>query len=190
MPEVFQLRVELDQVTPLVWRRLLVPSTFTLGRLHTALQACFSWNNTHLHEFQIGATTYGRPEWDTERSEPLADETRARLDRCLATGITAFEYRYDFGDDWLHRVRVEARLPAEPDLPYPLCTAGENATPPEDVGGPPGYAHFLAALANPRHPEHRDYRVWIGGAFDPRGFDLQAVNRALRSRRGRRSGRG
>jgi hypothetical protein len=58
-----------------------------------------------------------------------------------------------------------------------LCTAGENACPPDDVGGPRGYARFLAAMADPEDEEHSSMETWIGGVFDPRGFDLNRVNR-------------
>jgi hypothetical protein len=60
-----------------------------------------------------------------------------------------------------------------------LCLGGENACPPEDVGGAPGYANFLAAIADPRHDEHEDYLARCGGDFDPARFDRAAVNRAL-----------
>ena len=44
-----------------------------------------------------------------------------------------------------------------------------------------GYADFLQAMADPKHPEHRDMKEWIGGKFDPEKFDLNAVNRELTS---------
>jgi hypothetical protein len=59
------------------------------------------------------------------------------------------------------------------------CIGGDNACPPEDVGGTSGYADFLAAIADPRHEEHQNYLEWVGGTFDPTRFDLAAVNRAL-----------
>ncbi|MDB6090144.1 MAG: plasmid pRiA4b family protein [Gammaproteobacteria bacterium] len=63
---------------------------------------------------------------------------------------------------------------------YPLCVAGARAAPPDDVGGPPGYEEFLRAIKDPKHEEHASMLVWVGGAFDPEGFDLNAINRILR----------
>jgi hypothetical protein len=57
--------------------------------------------------------------------------------------------------------------------------AGENACPPEDVGGVGGYADFLEALADEDHPEHEQYREWCGGSFDPRHLDVSAINARL-----------
>jgi hypothetical protein len=48
------------------------------------------------------------------------------------------------------------------------------------VGGVSGYADFLEAIADPKHPGHRAMKEWIGGKFNPEKFDLKAVNRELR----------
>jgi hypothetical protein len=68
---------------------------------------------------------------------------------------------------------------------YPRCLAGARACPPEDVGGAPGYAIFLEALADPRHPEHAEQLLWFeevygADAHDPEAFDAEAVSRLLR----------
>jgi hypothetical protein len=69
----------------------------------------------------------------------------------------------------------------EPKAKYPRCVEGKRACPPEDVGGPWGYADFLAAIAEPKHPDHREMREWVGGRFDPESFSVEAVNRELRA---------
>ena len=69
----------------------------------------------------------------------------------------------------------------EPDglvVPY---SAG-RACPPEDVGGVGGYENFLEALRDPEHEEHDQIVTWVGGVFDPEGFDVNSVNRSLRAR--------
>jgi hypothetical protein len=85
------------------------------------------------------------------------------------------------GDGWEHRIVIES-LPAlmvsNPRLP--VCIAGENACPPEDVGGPHGYVLSLEILANRQHEQHEDMVRWIGGVFDPKGFDLNRINRDWR----------
>lgn len=178
--EIWQLRVELLDVTPIVWRRLLVPATITLPKLHRVLQATMGWTDSHLHEFVMGGKRYGvpDPEWSAEL--PMIDERRVVLGRILDPDDRSFSYLYDFGDDWHHAVLVESRHVEQlPGQPVVTCTAGENACPPEDVGGPPGYSSFLEAMADPRHLEREDYLNWIGGRFDPGEFDVKAVNKVL-----------
>ena len=48
---IYQLRVVLCGVSPLVWRRLLVVNETSLGELHKILQNAFDWSGEHLHRF-------------------------------------------------------------------------------------------------------------------------------------------
>jgi len=45
-----QLHIELLNITPIIWRRILVPTTITLPKLHSVIQIAFAWENYHLHE--------------------------------------------------------------------------------------------------------------------------------------------
>jgi Plasmid pRiA4b ORF-3-like protein len=94
-------------------------------------------------------------------------------------GHRRFVYEYDFGDSWQHDVVVEATWTMPTGLKFAVCVDGQNACPPEDCGGPPGYALMLEALADPSHEEHDDFLGWVGGSFDPEAFDLAAANAAL-----------
>jgi hypothetical protein len=76
-------------------------------------------------------------------------------------------------------VKIEKVLPPDPELRLPLCLAGRNACPPEDVGGGPGYLEFLEAINDPSHEEHQQMLEWCVGSFDPDAFDLDAVNQRL-----------
>ncbi len=92
----------------------------------------------------------------------------------------SFLYEYDFGDGWVHEIVVEDTADPEPGQTYPICLGGERACPIEDCGGPPGYENMLEALADPKHPEHREYLDWFGDEkFDPEAFDLEQINETL-----------
>ena len=180
LPFTWQLRVDLLDVTPTVWRRLLVPPTLTLPKLHHALQIALGWTDSHLHEFLINGVRYGVPDPDWQDEWPVMDERRVALHEALGPSVRCFDYVYDFGDDWHHSVVVESLYaPLAPGRTAVYCSDGANACPPEDVGGAPGYAELLTALADPHHEEHQSYLEWIGGAFDPARFDLAAINKAL-----------
>lgn len=175
--EIYQLRITLADTSPSVWRRVLVPGGYTLDRLHRLIQYAMGWQDCHLHSFDIDGKQYGQP--DPEGELMLVDELDARLDAVAGKG-SRFVYTYDFGDWWEHEVLVEDVSPAEPDERYPLCVEGERACPPEDVGGPPGFADLLAALADPWHPEHEEMRAWLGRAYDPAEFLPEMVTTFLR----------
>ncbi|HWG99566.1 MAG TPA: plasmid pRiA4b ORF-3 family protein [Pilimelia sp.] len=175
--QIFQLRVALRDVSPPVWRRLLVPGGYTLDRLHRAIQYAMGWHNCHLHSFDIDGAQYGEPDPDGELA--LRDEIDYRLDAVVGKG-SRFLYTYDFGDWWEHDVVVEDVFAAEPDEAYPTCADGERACPPEDVGGAYGYAQFRTALVDPEHPEHAAMREWLGRPFDPEAFDVSRAATLLR----------
>jgi hypothetical protein len=166
---VYQLKVALENITPPVWRRVLVDAGTTLDHVHEVIQAAFGWWNYHLHEFEVDGKSYGVPDPDDDWGLPTLDERRVRLDAIAAAG-SSFRYSYDFGDGWDHKVTVEKVLPSG-DVPVPACVDGRRACPPEDCGGPWGYEHLLAALADPTHPEHRELIEWLGRPFDPEAFD-------------------
>lgn len=175
---IYQLRIELRYVKPTVWRQLLVPASIKLHQLHGALLWTMGWAGGHLHEFVVGHDHYGEP--DPNFDTPPAVQREDRITLAAALGARkSFVYLYDFGDGWEHRVSVEKILLPDPALKLPLCVAGANACPPEDVGGPPGYEEFLEAINDPAHEEHDTMLQWCGGAFDPTAFHLDHINESL-----------
>ena len=174
----YQLYVELEWVAPKVWRRFLVPMTIDLPLLHVTLLFGMGWQGGHIHEFVIGHDHYGPT--DMVELDHIIDEQNVTLRDALGAKKT-FTYVYDYGDDWRHKVKVEKIMTLDTPIDTGMCIGGENACPPEDVGGPPGYEEFLAALADPKHPQHRDLKQWIGGSFDPTAFSVAEANERLTS---------
>jgi hypothetical protein len=146
-----RLRVELRDVSPRVLRVVDVPAACTLPELHDLLQVAIGWTDSHLHEFVVGQERYGLPDPDGFLEQH--DETGVGL-RELGR---QFDYHYDFGDGWEHTVEV---LGSGADQPG--CVFAEGACPPEDCGGPGGYEHLLAVLADPDHDGHEELRQWTG----------------------------
>lgn len=183
--KIWQLKVTLQESEPPIWRRVLVPGSVNLGRLHSILQEAMGWMNSHLHLFEVGEKRYGTsdPEWEMD----VQNESKMRLSDAAPEPGAAFTYEYDLGDSWIHEILVEKIGPPEPTMLYPVCVDGKRACPPEDSGGVAGYANLLDILKDPEHEEHESTLQWLGGHFDSEGFDVNAVNRALSPRRsGRR----
>lgn len=180
------IRIELQGIEPLIWRRIAVPAEWSLGQLHEYVQWVMGWQDTHAHEFRLGRVTVADARWIAEMSigRDASDYVNER-DMSVAQALEQagdareLEYVYDMGDDWVHRVVFE---PSAARVGYvssmlPLCVAGENACPPEDCGGPPGYADFLEAIGNSKSNRRTELLDWVGGVFDPKGFDLNRINR-------------
>jgi hypothetical protein len=165
-----RLRVTMRDVVPRVERVIDVPAMITLDELHEVLQVALGWTNSHLHQFRTDVAVYTIPfeDWSDEE----IDERGVRL----STLPTHFSYAYDFGDGWQHDIEVLGAGDGRPG-----CMAGAGACPPEDCGGPGGYADLLEVLADPRHPEHESMRAWVGDRLRPfdRGATTQQVHDAV-----------
>ncbi|HUU13151.1 MAG TPA: plasmid pRiA4b ORF-3 family protein [Terriglobia bacterium] len=173
---VYQVKVELMESGPPIWRRLLVPGEATLASFHEILQVAMGWTNSHLHQFEIHGCDYSDPEFELEDAE---DEGEYTLSQIAPQVPDRFIYMYDFGDGWKHVVRVEKILPVVEGQRYPACVGGAMACPPEDCGGIGGYENFLEAIRDPAHEEHDSMLEWIGGAFDPQDFNPDLVSKDL-----------
>lgn len=180
MSDILVFRVQLEDLEPAIWRRLELRADGTFWDLHCAIQDAMPWEDLHLHEFRFAEPNplnpIGIPDPDMPESErrELAS-WQIPLAMGFTENVTSCRYLYDFGDRWQHTVTLEARRLLEKGIRYPRCTGGERACPPEDVGGPPGYFEFLAAILNPADPEYQSYRRWIGRDWDPSEFSPDSV---------------
>jgi hypothetical protein len=178
---LYQFKITLLDVKPAIWRRIQVPDC-TLVDLHEYIQAAFGWWNYHLHQFDIDGERYSQPAPDGDDFEmDFKDETDVRLSRLIPKSgrPSRWIYEYDFGDGWRHEVLFEGFPPADPMAKYPLCVEGERACPPEDCGGPWGYADYLAAIRDPKHEQHDEMLEWRG-PFDPESFDAKKATKEMR----------
>src|ERR1019366_4344194 len=129
MAELYQLRVVLRDVSPLVWRRLLISSETSVAQLHEILLRAFAWSGEHLHLFHIHGQDYG-----VSQCGGIAFKDDARQIR-----LSRFRYEYDFTAGWVLDVRLERALPMDAKRTLPVCTGGSGAAPPEDCGGAMDY---------------------------------------------------
>src|SRR6266511_2076317 len=140
---IVRLKIALDDVKPAVLRRIEVPLAIRLDRLHLAIQAAMGWTNSHLYEIRAGdvgwSTLYPEADWPDD----FLDARKARLGDVLEdVGTKTMRYLYDFGDGWEHTIRVERLIDPEPGVIYPRLIEASGRCPPEDVGGPWGYAEY------------------------------------------------
>lgn len=195
---MLEIRVELVDSEPNIWRQLEVRGSLTLDQIHQVLQTAFEWEDMHLHRFTAGdpfaplRPVNGKiPEalqWLPRRECAEPDERPEEdlsLEQLLARGAGAAFYEYDFGDSWLHRLELVAQSPTSEGAPPARVVDGARRGPLEDSGGFPRYEEILEALADPAHPDHAEHSAWVaeitGSAepFDPEFLDIPALNLAL-----------
>jgi len=178
---VYQLRIDLEGASPPIWRRVLVPGYFTLADIHSIIQAVMDWEDLHLHEFNVNGVRIGQimNADDTWNNADYVNEFDVTMAEVAVASNGKFQYIYDFGDNWVHKIAIEKTLPYDKSVPYPICIGGKQAAPIEDSGGIRGYYLRLKAFADPDSAMHEETVEWLGEDFKPKAFDIDAINRKL-----------
>ena len=205
--KAYQIKIELIDFEPLIWRRVVIPADVTFRRLHDTIQFSMGWRDYHLYEFEFPQEklriTNDEESYEefkfyfakyknkkpTKKEDPHGIITRiieitVRQPQTVKIGkylekYKTFEYIYDFGDYWRHKIELEKTI-EDYEFGYPTILAGEGPCPPEDVGGLGGYKEFLEAWNDPKHPEHESMRQW-GESQHYREFDIDFRNDLLKT---------
>ena len=181
-----QFKIQINGITkPPVWRRVIVPETFTFERFHYVIQAAFGWENCHLYEFSekgFGSqSVIGMPSDDDWK--PVTDSSKITLKKIFKKEGQAYTYIYDFGDSWQHKITLEKIT--DDNISKASCIEGKGECPPEDCGGVWGYEEIKNIFASePDSDEANEFREWLGleknETWDPNTFDLAEANKKLR----------
>jgi hypothetical protein len=181
--QILRVKVQLRDVRPAIWRRIEVPASYAFWDLHVAIQDAMGWFDSHLHVFRVDNPQTGEldeigiPDPDGFEDDPIVLEGwEIPVARYLQKSGDRAEYEYDLGDGWEHEVLLETATSRQPKTKYPRCLAGARACPPEDCGGPSGYAELLKTIADPSHPERENLQAWLGEPFEPEAFDCREVH--------------
>lgn len=185
--DLYQLKIQLNIENHDIWRRVLVPATFSFRQLHNVIQTVFDWQNYHLHEF-----TVERPNdkalkmvmddipdtldyFDFDRFE-MARERFTPLDE-VVSGNGDILYEYDFGDSWEHIITLEKTVKSK-EL-RATFSEGAGMRPPEDVGGTGGFEEYLRIMADENHPDYPSMKMW-SEAQKERELSADQVNDRLK----------
>lgn len=134
MVQIYQLRIWIREISPQIWRRLLVRSDSTIAQLHDTLQIAFGWTDEHLHQFLIRGKPYGI--WKPGGISFCDNPHQVRLCDFHFRSKERWTYEYDLTDWWQHEIRLEQILPLDLGKAYPTCLAGKRRAPIEGCGGP------------------------------------------------------
>lgn len=186
MNKVLQFKVSLVYSVPEIWRRIQISDQCTFWDLHVAIQDSMGWEDCHLHQFVVYDSTdkskkrpifIGIPDEDDllgDAGMSMLAGWEIKVCDYLSSNKT-FGYEYDFGDGWEHFIEFEGEYAKDAMIKkYPICLAGENACPPEDVGGIPGFYDYVEAITDKKHPDYKDCLAWHG-KYDPTKFDATKV---------------
>lgn len=148
---IYQLKVQLKNVSkPTVWRRLLVKDNIFFADLAEIILHAMGWGGFHLWCFSFKPydpfPSIGIPTTESPFDTTTHDARDVRINEFLHAGNKKMVFTYDFGDDWIHTITLEKVLDDTEPQDTPLCIKAQGCCPPEDCGGPWGYADLKTAL--------------------------------------------
>jgi len=148
-----------------VWRRVLVSGKQRLEDLHRIIQICFEWKDSYRHRFYTAAPGgLDRNNFDD----------KIKIWEVCSQG--ASELQYEYGNKW--NIKVLFLSPYQPGKEEMIrCVAGEEAAPPEMVGGPARFRKILAILGEGSDMEKQAALRELGPNFVPGLFDMEKCNR-------------
>ncbi|MBC2459640.1 plasmid pRiA4b ORF-3 family protein [Clostridium beijerinckii] len=184
--EGVKLVVKLDLGSYCAERKIIIPIDINFKELHEILQISFGWKNYHLYEFNVineeGENVLNVVSEHEDAFYPNGEYTVAIDSDTFIKDYMKKEYtiiyNYDFGDNWEHEIKIDSIIP-DYDKNYPICIAGMENAPPEDVGGIPGYEKFLEIMSNPNHSEYEETKLWSDINWN-KNFRMDLVNKRLK----------
>jgi hypothetical protein len=187
MPRSFDLDVALRGARLRVWRRFLLSTGATFYDLHDAIQRACGWWSYHLFAFravETGVEIAGIPDEDGWGDVEVPDAKGVRLQDWFGVGRKKVEYEYDFGDSWIHDVKLLGVVEHEEKHKRKLL-GGARAFPHEDCGGMDGYRRCVTFVKTGKDPwgegDDDGLRRWLGG-WHPERFDLEGVRKKFDTR--------
>jgi hypothetical protein len=153
-----------------VWRRLLLPQSFALADIHRVILGIFSWSGLQPHKFTLDYMTDGGlfDVGDGLKENITIRELAARY---------LNEINYEYGARW--NIKIIFSPCNDTNIKKPVCIAGENAAPPENIEGPLRFRRFILALETDNAHEKTIALGELGDNFDPEAFDINECNSRL-----------
>jgi len=171
--------LQLIDTEPLVSRTFKVSAKTTMYELHHIIQVVMVWTNSHLYQFNVGAEVIADTRLVDDELGPVTDVKGVMVTQVFSHVGNTVTYVYDFGDGWMHHLELVEISTHPINEVLPQIIGGENACPPEDCGGTYGYKELKEILMNPKHPEYKSSKIWVGSTFDPLVCDLKTIQQNL-----------
>ena len=148
-PRLLQLKVQLRDVHPAVWRRFTFGDHLSIADLHRVIQLLMGWEDDHLHRFRFHGRDYGIEELDGMPFDEDAEDVP--LSRFGFRPAERFLYEYDFADGWEAEIRVEKVIDGavSDEKLTPRYIAGREPAPPDGSGRPRRYAEQRLDTVSP-----------------------------------------
>ena len=182
----FTLRVTLKGLKPAIYRKFEVPSNITLRNLGELIIDIMGWSGCHLHQFRVKDKLFAPKGQSDVDCDPFFDNGRNYFSEDFTLSDVLFvkgksiEMEYDFGDSWIHEVKLSSVGEYQADEVHAVrFVDGKRACPIEDCGGVWGYealcAHYNGDDSFDENFDEDFFDYFLEEDFDPENLDLPHV---------------
>ena len=168
---VFQFKITLLDTKPAVWRRVVVPESYTFYDLHVAIQNAMGWTDSHLHCFEKRDSMTKHWEYSVKVDCPYAAEELEKEENTVYTTETPITQFFKKAKDGMIYIYLEKIFPRDMKVKYPVCLGGKLACPPDDCGSIPGYYICIQTFKDQKDKELLE---WMGD-WNPEYFTPQDI---------------
>ena len=185
MHTYLEFEVSLLDIDPRIWRRFQLGVGDTFDDLHSAIQNSFDWDGDHMWAFEAAGrdrrTLAGPGAFDLGyESHEIPDAWDVKLTQHFRRVSMTCRYTYDFGDCWVHAVKLRRRV-TNAERFHRRLVAGSRAAPKEDSGGIGGYWRMVEMVESGNDAggwEPGEKPSWID-TWKPDQFDLATEKAAF-----------
>lgn len=185
MKKIYQLKITTEEISPPIWRTILLPESATFAQLHAVIMDAFKFEDYHLFEFipdKKMTTRIGPVDEDNyfgDFGEDIIDATTVTL-ADYSDNLVKMYYVYDFGDFWQFKIELQKILESVDGANYPMCIKGKGGQMFEDIGGTYAY-ETIANWCRDQSEKNRQALIDLYGSdeilaeyknYDPDFFDI------------------
>ncbi len=174
--KVYQVKLQVEDAKPPVWRRVLIDSSIGLKELHGIIQIAFEWSCSKLHQFRHKKVYYS-PDClvNDEFGNTHLDETNYKVSDFLKKEKDTLKYEYDFSQWWGVKITLEKKIDNYEGA-TPICIKGKRAAPIDQNPITFTYEELMQAYSDPTDEDHEDVIEWLGEGYDTEFFDMETLN--------------
>jgi len=185
--KIYEIRISLKHSKPRIYRKIQINSNTELKDLYMYILTLFGWSGGHLHQYETNDGLFYSDKKDFEGyfdCDDIRDYKNVKISKFLKNVKDDLLLIYDFGDDWLHEIRLDKIFDyVSEDEFKQVCIDGKMASPPEDCGGLYGYYDLLETLSDENNEEHKDMMEWMEECgyenFNENEFYIESINDTL-----------
>lgn len=176
--KIYTIKIALQGISPMVWRRIRVAGNTSLADLHYIVQTLFGWDDEHLHQFHIYGKDYGL---SYAGGIYYPDNLHTvYLDSFAFDKGDKFTYEYNFSEHIMHDLRVEGvEETTDTNDVHPICIKASGMPGITEIDKTNAMADLILAIADEEKEVSRKKLLDLIETIEAMRFNRKKINHQL-----------